>query len=213
MEDNEEPTFIVRNAVRCRACNQTAESTHRHHMAYCPCRAIAADGGDEYLRRVGAIHAYDDASVYGWSAARAEIKRLIAQVGVDEVLATRPDLLLTSAQEKQRYAADEEGRAERTRVLNERLYKDIGAAAADKLATLIANAKRVASLPQPQLQHGVALIVSHDYDGGLSLTVPAEQVSFPNGGAVPHAGALKLWLSATQLKAAGLVRSQNDPDA
>lgn len=46
--------------MRCLRCGGIAESRHRHDMRYCPCGAIAADGGLEYERVSGA--ALEDAS-------------------------------------------------------------------------------------------------------------------------------------------------------
>ena len=42
---------ILRNMIRCTACNTIAESTYRHHYALCECGKVAADGGKAYLRR------------------------------------------------------------------------------------------------------------------------------------------------------------------
>lgn len=60
---------LTRNAVRCLRCGGIAESRHRHDFVWCPCGAIAADGGHAYERLYGAalsdasyepLHEYDD---------------------------------------------------------------------------------------------------------------------------------------------------------
>jgi hypothetical protein len=42
-----------RNRARCRQCGDIVESTSRHDFVSCRCGAIAVDGGQDYLRRVG----------------------------------------------------------------------------------------------------------------------------------------------------------------
>ena len=49
--------MIVQNAVTCLSCGDFIYSAHRHHFNTCTCGAISVDGGQEYLRRVGAIDA------------------------------------------------------------------------------------------------------------------------------------------------------------
>jgi hypothetical protein len=44
---------IVQNAVTCLGCGDFIVSKHRHDYVECTCGAIAVDGGQEYLRRVG----------------------------------------------------------------------------------------------------------------------------------------------------------------
>lgn len=36
--------------VRCLACNDIIQSTHRHDFVRCECGAIFVDGGSDYLR-------------------------------------------------------------------------------------------------------------------------------------------------------------------
>lgn len=43
---------IRRNSVVCLGCNTEIESVHAHDMKFCPCGAVAVDGGKSYLRRV-----------------------------------------------------------------------------------------------------------------------------------------------------------------
>lgn len=49
--------MIVQNAVTCLSCGDFIYSAHRHHYNQCTCGAIAVDGGQDYLRRVGAVDA------------------------------------------------------------------------------------------------------------------------------------------------------------
>lgn len=56
--------MIVQNAVVCLSCGDFIYSAHRHHYNQCTCGSIAVDGGQEYLRRVGALDACVDMS---WS--------------------------------------------------------------------------------------------------------------------------------------------------
>lgn len=44
---------IVTNKVKCLLCDTEVESKHRHDFKSCKCGNIAADGGKEYIRRVG----------------------------------------------------------------------------------------------------------------------------------------------------------------
>lgn len=47
--------MIVQNAVSCLLCGDFIVSKHRHDFVKCTCGAIAVDGGQEYLRRVGTL--------------------------------------------------------------------------------------------------------------------------------------------------------------
>lgn len=42
-----------RNAVRCHACGNVAESRHHHDYRGCGCGSVAVDGGTFYLNRTG----------------------------------------------------------------------------------------------------------------------------------------------------------------
>jgi len=46
--------MIVENAVLCNKCEDHIFSKTRHDFVECSCGNIAVDGGQEYLRRVGA---------------------------------------------------------------------------------------------------------------------------------------------------------------
>jgi DNA-directed RNA polymerase subunit N (RpoN/RPB10) len=45
--------MIIQNAVNCLSCGDLIVSKHRHDFVTCTCGAVSADGGQEYLRRVG----------------------------------------------------------------------------------------------------------------------------------------------------------------
>lgn len=55
---------IIRNAVRCKKCDDTVESRHVHDFKWCSCRAIFTDGGLSYIRRGGDLDSMEDLSVY-----------------------------------------------------------------------------------------------------------------------------------------------------
>lgn len=42
---------IIRNMVRCKACDDVIESYDRHDFKYCWCGNVFVDGGKDYLRR------------------------------------------------------------------------------------------------------------------------------------------------------------------
>ena len=42
---------IIRNMAKCAKCGEVIESKSRHDMVWCPCGAIAVDGGHDYLKR------------------------------------------------------------------------------------------------------------------------------------------------------------------
>ena len=49
-------TKLLKNEVyglRCKKCTDTIYSRHRHDFRYCKCKAIAIDGGRDYIRMVG----------------------------------------------------------------------------------------------------------------------------------------------------------------
>lgn len=49
----EEQEVILKNKIRCKKCNDEIESKHVHDFKCCSCKAVAVDGGQEYLRRIG----------------------------------------------------------------------------------------------------------------------------------------------------------------
>ena len=44
---------LLRSQIECPSCGELVASVHRHDFRYCPCGAIAIDGGRDYLRIVG----------------------------------------------------------------------------------------------------------------------------------------------------------------
>ena len=54
--------MIIENAVVCHMCGDKIFSKNRHDFVSCTCGAISVDGGQEYLRRVGAIRECSDLS-------------------------------------------------------------------------------------------------------------------------------------------------------
>jgi DNA-directed RNA polymerase subunit RPC12/RpoP len=56
--------MIIENAVTCMACGDRIFSKHRHDFVNCTCGAVAVDGGQEYLRRVGD---FSNAMDHSWS--------------------------------------------------------------------------------------------------------------------------------------------------
>jgi hypothetical protein len=56
--------MIVQNAVICNKCDEFIVSKNRHDFVECKCGAIAVDGGQDYLRRVGDLSAATD---YSWA--------------------------------------------------------------------------------------------------------------------------------------------------
>jgi hypothetical protein len=56
------PGRLVRNAIRCLKCGVHIESKHRHDFVWCPCGAVAVDGGLDYAKRAGNHDDWVDAS-------------------------------------------------------------------------------------------------------------------------------------------------------
>ena len=44
---------IISNKIKCKKCGEVIESTYTHDFKYCKCKAVAVDGGHDYLRRLG----------------------------------------------------------------------------------------------------------------------------------------------------------------
>ena len=59
---------VILNRAQCAECKDIITSYHVHDYVQCKCGAIAVDGGNEYLRRVGLLSSmiemceYDDGS-------------------------------------------------------------------------------------------------------------------------------------------------------
>ncbi len=58
---------LLLNAIRCMACDQIIQSTHRHDFKHCKCGKVAVDGGLEYIRRVGHLDLIEERCAYEWS--------------------------------------------------------------------------------------------------------------------------------------------------
>lgn len=43
---------IIRNAIRCKKCNDIIESKSVHDMVSCRCGCCLVDGGKQYIRRI-----------------------------------------------------------------------------------------------------------------------------------------------------------------
>jgi hypothetical protein len=50
---------IIRNAIRCRACEDIVESKD-FTLAFCTCHAVAASGGTMFLERCGEPGSWDE---------------------------------------------------------------------------------------------------------------------------------------------------------
>lgn len=44
---------VTLNKCQCKKCGDIIESEGRHDFVWCLCGSIAADGGKDYIRRVG----------------------------------------------------------------------------------------------------------------------------------------------------------------
>lgn len=44
---------IITNKIKCKRCGNIIESSSVHDFKFCKCRAVAVDGGHDYLRRCG----------------------------------------------------------------------------------------------------------------------------------------------------------------
>ena len=47
---------ILRNAAKCKICDDVIESHYTHDYVTCKCGAISVDGGHDYLKRSGDPH-------------------------------------------------------------------------------------------------------------------------------------------------------------
>jgi hypothetical protein len=45
--------MIIQNEAQCAKCKEIIFSVHRHDYKSCECGAIAVDGGQDYIKRVG----------------------------------------------------------------------------------------------------------------------------------------------------------------
>ena len=53
---------IKANKIKCKKCGEIIESTYRYDFKFCKCGTVAADGGKDYLRRLGFEADYDELS-------------------------------------------------------------------------------------------------------------------------------------------------------
>ena len=51
------------NKIRCKLCGDVIESKNVHHMVWCRCGAVAADGGTAYLKRAWNPTAFEEAGI------------------------------------------------------------------------------------------------------------------------------------------------------
>ena len=55
--------MILSNQVECLVCGDKPYSSYRHDFKSCGCGAVAVDGGNSYLRRIGKPNNYHDISI------------------------------------------------------------------------------------------------------------------------------------------------------
>lgn len=103
--------MIVQNAGICNKCEDFIVSKHRHDFVTCSCGAISLDGGQSYLRRVGAVYDYTDLS---WELPD-ELYKACAQAVLDAEATGRNHIGIANAvmrklREADRVIADGEAR-------------------------------------------------------------------------------------------------------
>ena len=59
MEKKEE---IISNKIKCKKCGDIIESKSTNDYKKCSCGTVAADGGKDYLKRIGNEEDYEDIS-------------------------------------------------------------------------------------------------------------------------------------------------------
>ena len=60
MEKKEE---IISNKIKCKKCGDIIESKSTNDYKRCSCRAVAVDGGKDYLKRIGNEEDYEELSI------------------------------------------------------------------------------------------------------------------------------------------------------
>ena len=55
---------MTKNAIMCKRCQETIESTHVHDFRSCACGKVFVDGGLEYARRCGDRNNWVEKSEY-----------------------------------------------------------------------------------------------------------------------------------------------------
>ncbi|WP_446685719.1 DUF7695 domain-containing protein [Paenibacillus alginolyticus] len=53
---------IIRNKIHCKRCLDIVESMLVYECKFCNCGAVGADGGSEYLRRIGVFDDIEELS-------------------------------------------------------------------------------------------------------------------------------------------------------
>ncbi len=56
--------MIKNNKIRCKKCGTVIESRHVHDFVWCQCKAVAVDGGHDYLKRCGNLEDMEELSEY-----------------------------------------------------------------------------------------------------------------------------------------------------
>lgn len=56
--------YIIKNSIRCNLCGDVIVSRHVHDFVTCLCGKVSADGGNEYLRRLGKEEDYTELSEF-----------------------------------------------------------------------------------------------------------------------------------------------------
>jgi hypothetical protein len=72
--------IILKNQIQCLKCLDVVESLHTHDFRWCSCKAVAVDGGRDYLRRVGEPENYKELSqrgVINWRKAGLALGKLL----------------------------------------------------------------------------------------------------------------------------------------
>ena len=60
MEKKEE---IISNKIKCKKCGDIIESKSTNDYKKCSCGAVAIDGGNDYLKRIGNEEDYEELSI------------------------------------------------------------------------------------------------------------------------------------------------------
>lgn len=55
---------IISNKIKCKKCGDIIESKSTNDYKKCICGAVAVDGGNQYLKRIGNEEDYEELSVF-----------------------------------------------------------------------------------------------------------------------------------------------------
>jgi len=83
MSDREK---IIKNQIKCKLCGDLVVSTYRHHFATCSCGKVSADGGTDYLRRVGDMKYWEEKSIIDSPDELSSLKHPQDKDPLDEVI-------------------------------------------------------------------------------------------------------------------------------